>query len=865
LSAEGIFGEWDGIMGPLTVLFLFFVTGAVGLAFEVLWIRMLVNIFGTTVYAVSTAIASFFAGLALGSHLFGKIAEKTRNPIRLYGALEFCVGICALLTLVLLSRVNSLWGVVYSIVGGNALFYSFARFALCFSILLVPTTLMGGSLPVLSRYFVKNMKTLGWNLGLIYSVNTFGALVGCFLVGFMLIRTVGVRNTLYMGVACNMIVALTAFVISMREKERGSEAESADETTDDEHRPGQKMLPPRIVKLVLFAFAVSGFASLSYELLWTRVLVYFIGVQTYAYTVMLMAFLFGIALGSIVFARFTDSVRDNVLLFGIVEILIGLSSVAGLFSIGYLAKAMDYLSMSAPMRTWWHYAGIKFLSAVIFMFAPTFLIGSTFPLVSKTFVASLEQVSRSVGKIYALNTVGGIFGSILTGFFLLPLLGIRRSIMLVVSINIGLGLALIMASSRRKCIMGRAANMLGAVSLMPVVYSAATARPILQELNMHREKSTYEILYCKEGLECTLSVLRNRSTGGLELNINGQSTAYTSYRDIQVHKMLAHVPMLMHPDPKEALIVGFGLGCTSYEAALYEKARVTCVELVKDESDVAKHFDDYNKNILANPRFHFVHDDGRTYIQLVDRKYDVISFNAIHPRLSPGLYTREFYQICRNRLEPDGVICAWLPTNWITTKEFRSLVGTFVSVFPDSTFWLCNPDHVLLVGGLKNPGIDFADLKRRMAQPEIREHLRSANLADPLSLVGTLILGPEGLKAYAGDAPMVTDDHSMVEFSRCLDYGLNDAVWAPILNVRQGYFGELMAVIKTSNPEDRKAVYSNLRSLSPSIRAQILSDLKYNNHEEALREYDEALRLAPQNDNIAYWKRQSEVIYGLQK
>ncbi|MBI4831988.1 MAG: fused MFS/spermidine synthase, partial [Candidatus Lindowbacteria bacterium] len=407
-------------------------------------------VFGTTVYAVSTVIASFFAGLALGSHLFGKIADKTRNPIRLYGLLEFSVGIYALLTLVLFTRVNSLWGAVYSIVGGNALLYSVTRFALCFLILLVPTTLMGGSLPVLSRYFVRNMKHLGWDIGLIYSVNTFGALVGCFLVGFLLIRSAGIRNTLCMGVACNMMVALTAFILSAREKERGGIADTEAEVCSEPNTAGMN-LSPLTVKLVLGAFAVSGFASLSYELLWTRVLVYFIGVQTYAYTAMLMAFLFGIALGSIVFARFTDSVRDNVFLFGAVEILIGLFSVAGLLSMGPVARVTDNIAMSGFVRTWWHYAGIKFLSAALFMLAPTLLIGSTFPIVSKILVDNLARISKSVGRIYALNTVGGIFGSILTGFLLLPLLGIRRSIMLIVAINIGLGLALIMVSSRRKC------------------------------------------------------------------------------------------------------------------------------------------------------------------------------------------------------------------------------------------------------------------------------------------------------------------------------------------------------------------------------------------------------------------------------
>lgn len=846
------------------ILSLFFITGAVGLAFEVLWIRILVNVFGATVYAVSTVISSFFAGLALGSHLFGKIGERIRNPLRMYGALEFCVGVSALITLFILSHMNAVWAAVYSVVGQNPLLYALTRFALCFIILLLPTTLMGGTLPVLSKYFVRNLKSLGWNLGLIYSINTFGALVGCFLVGFVLIEAVGVRHTLYGGVACNMFVALTAFLISMRKKESGEKLEIADEALEKAGQPADA-LSSKIIGFMPLAFAISGFASLSYELLWTRILVYFIGVQTYAYTIMLITFLFGIALGSMVFARLADWVKDNLFLFGLVELLIGLFSILGLFTIGYLTRVMNYLMYSGFVRTWWRFAEAKFIISAIFMIVPTLLIGGTFPIVSKLVVNNLERLTTRIGKIYALNTIGGIFGSAVTGFLFLPLLGVRHSVLLIVSVNVVLGLMLILTSTKRKSVVGMAANALGIASLAPVAYFATIDRPVLQDWNIHERKSAFDILYCKEGIECTLSVLLNKQTRGRELNINGQSTAYTSYRDIQVHKMLVHVPMLMHPDPVKVLIVGFGMGCTSYEATLYEKAKVTCVELVKDEAETAKYFEDLNRGVLRNPKFNFVHDDGRNYLQVADNTFDVISFNAIHPRLSPGLYTKEFYEICRSRMAPRGVICAWIPTNWVTPEEFRSLIKTFVSVFPESTMWFCNPDHVILIGELKSPEIDFDTFKERMLQPEIYDYMKPAGLGDPFSLMGTLILGPAGLKAYAAGASVVTDDRSQVEFSKCLDYGMNEAVWDPILRVRDKYMSELMAIVRTSSSEERETLYNNLKSLTPFLAALILSDPKYDRHAEALVEYDRALALAPQNENIVYWKLQSLTFPDVQK
>lgn len=846
-------------MQPFVVLVLFFITGAVGLAFEVLWIRMLVNIFGVTVHAVSTVISSFFAGLALGSYLFGKIGEKSKNPLYIYAILEFCIGIYALATLFLFTQVDTIWTTIYSAVGGDPFLYSLVRFALCFVILLVPTTLMGGTLPILSKYFSRSLDRIGWSLGMIYSVNTFGAVIGSFSVGFFLIRMIGIRHTLFAGVACNMVVALFAFLMgSIKAAPEVPAAEAIDESPE-ESVSEKEVIGSGTLKLVLIAFALSGFASLSYELLWTRILVYFLGVQTYAFTTMLVTFLLGIAIGSAVFASFTDSVKNKVWLFGIIEMGIGLSSLAALLSMRYMSSVAVYFSKIGFVTSWWHMTTLKFILAAIFMFVPTFLMGSTFPLVSKIFIRNLKRISSSVGNIYALNTAGGIVGSVLTGFVLLPLLGIRRNIIIVVAINIVLGLILVTVSSRRKAFVGRIAQFAGISALLALMVLARTDRPILQDWNVHHRGAIYEVLYNNEGIEGTLSVLRNKKTNSLELNINGQSTAYSSYRDVQVHKMLVHYPMLLHPDPKKVLIIGFGMGITSYGATLYDDADVTCVELVEGEIEAASYFDALNHGVMQSPKFNFVHGDGRNYIHVVDREFDVISFNAIHPRLSPALYTKDFYEKCRTRLAPGGIICAWMPPNWITQAEFRSLVKTFVDVFPQSTLWHSNPDHVLLVGGMEKPEIDFDTLKRRIAQPQILEHLRHSNLGDPLSFIGMLTLGPEGLKEYTKDSFPVTDNHPMIEFSRCFDTGLNEPVWREILSVRERYINELSVLIKTSSPDDKAAVRRNLKSLEPFINGEILADLAYEEYEEAIKEYDKALALAPQNDNISYWRTVSRI------
>jgi spermidine synthase len=750
--------------------------------------------------------------------------------------------------------VDSIWIGIHSATGDNPYLYSLARFAVCFVILLIPTTLMGGTLPILSKYFSKNLQRIGKSMGLIYSANTFGAVTGCFLVGFILIRTIGIRYTLYAGVGCNILVAFFAFLIGSTSSGQSAQTMPAPEKTSKAEASEEGSIGPAVLKVVLIAFALSGFTSLSYELLWTRILVYFLGTQTYAFTTMLATFLLGIAFGSAVFSRFIDSIKDNVWLFGVIEIGIGLSSFVTLLSMGYISSVAAYVSKIGFVTTWWQMTGLKFILAAILMFIPTFLMGSTFPVVSKIFVSSLERVSSKVGNIYALNTIGGIIGSVLTGFFLLPLLGIRRNVLIVVAINMALGIILIVISSSRKALLGRM-TLLAVIALaLPLVPLARADHPILQDWNIRHKGAIYEILYCNEGIECTLSVLRNKKNNLLELNINGQSTAYTSYSDIQVHKMLAHFPMLLHPNPKEVLVIGFGMGVTSYGATLHDNANVTCVELVNNEIEAASYFDSINYGIVENPSFNFIHGDGRNYIHVVDRKFDVITFNAIHPRLSPSLYTRDFYEKCRTRLNPDGIICAWVPTNWLAPAEFRSLVNTFVDVFPQSTLWHSNPDHVLLIAGLKEISIDFDALSRKLAQPQIAGHLHSSNIRDPYSLIGMLILGPAGLKEYTKDSFLVTDNDPKVEFSRFFTMGLNEPVWSHILNVRAHYINELPEIIRTSNIDDKVTIGRNLKSLEPFINAQLMADPGLKHDEEAIAEYEKALALAPQNANIFYWR-----------
>ncbi len=262
-------------------------------------------------------------------------------------------------------------------------------------------------------------------------------------------------------------------------------------------------------------------------------------------------------------------------------------------------------------------------------------------------------------------------------------------------------------------------------------------------------------------------MLRNFS-GYRELNINGESTAYTGFEDIVIHKLLAHLPLLFHPDPQNILVVGFGFGSTLWSSTRYGLPQADCVELVPDEIETARYFYPENHGVLDSARVRIIFDDGRNLILTSKGKYDVISFNAIHPKLSPMLYTLDFYRLCREAMTPQGTICAWLPTNGLSLTELKSIIRSFAEVFPHSTLWYCNPANLILLGTSEPFTIDWPEYRRRLADPLIAADLREIRLDDPYALASLFMMGEERLRREVAAAPLNTDARPLVEFSRTM-------------------------------------------------------------------------------------------------
>lgn len=789
---------------------MFFVSGACGLVYEVVWTRMLVVAFGATVWAASTVLSAFMGGMALGSYMFGRAADRHPDPLRLYAYLELGVGGFALAfprLLGLVERVYSAWG------GGLG-----TRFVLCFGVLALPTVLMGGTLPSVSKFLVRGLGEVGWGVGRLYALNTGGAVLGCFGTTFFAMGSLGVWETSYLAAVLNILVGAAALALSGGEVPvwRRIHAEG-----------GGRVLP------VLVAFGASGFAALGYEVVWTRLLGISLKSNTaYAFGTMLTSFLVGLALGGAAFGRWADRFKDPVAAFGAMELGVG---GFGLLS-AFLFGALPGLAEALGCGSWWEYSGGRFLAAFVLMLPPTFLLGGVMPVVARMCALGLGGVGRGVGAAYAANTVGAVLGAAGTGFVLMPLFGAGGTVKVLGLCNLTLGACLLAFSGTR----AKWGLVGGAVALGALGLSGGYGE-VVRRLYESSEPGS-KLAFWKDGAAGTVTV-HEFPDGKLLMKVNGGGEVPTDLASLQTFKMLGHLPFLLHPDPEEVLVVAFGGGIALGAASLHSARRVECVEMVPEVMEAARLFAKYNCGILskmARGDVRLVVDDGRNYILRSRRRYDVITGDATHPASSDSwvLYTKEFYDLCREHLKEGGIMVQWLPLHGLSEFDYRMLLRTFLSAFPHTSLWLFN-EYTVMVGTMGPLRVDFGRLRARMEEPEVAEDLRSVHLDDPVALVSCLVMGEEDVRAFVGEGPINTDGHPYVSFSeqrrRGTEAGLPNLL--ALLHAR----GSPLPYVTDISPEDARRLRAASDALAWRIRGNIFR--KGGMPEEAEEAYRRALEV----------------------
>jgi spermidine synthase len=743
----------------------FFISGLTALCYEVVWLRLLGLVFGNTTFAVSTVLSAYMAGLGFGSYFISKWMERWKKPLFVYGCLEIGVGIYAALTPLLMAMIQK----IYLVMAPAGTFSSLLmiRFALSFLIIFIPTFFMGGTLPVLVRFFMQRDKNAGSVTAHLYGLNTIGAVSGVLLSGFFLLPVLGLGHTLLLCVILNLGIGLMALLLS-KELETGTEINTPKEV----RRVQQGIWLP-------IALFVSGIAAMLYEVSWTRVLATVLGSSTYSFTIMLATFLLGIALGSAFCKKYLQNNPPSILFWGYLQITICVSALIAL----PLYPWVNVMVVRLYGLTVGHPNLMLFMMSLLclsLMIVPAFSFGALFPMSVALYVRNSEDISRKVGFLYLWNTAGNIVGSLAAGFFLIPAIGIQRTV--ISAILMGAFLAAVAAGAGLKRLMPSLAAILLVIAVViGSVWQGVKGwdvRLISSGLNVDAPRFVgqktseilsrlfnHQILFYREGLSSIVSVGQEKDNRYLK--VNGKTDASTA-GDMSTQLLLGHLPHLLHPAPERSLVIGFGSGATLAASLVHPVQKIDCVEIEQAVIDAAPLFDEVNFQAYKDPRAHIVINDGRNHLLMEKGSYDVVISEPSNPWMAgvSYLFTEEFYKLVDQKLNPDGVFCQWIHAYAIAPEDFWMVVATVRSVFPHVTLWRATEDDFLVIAQ-REPFVYPVDpIDARFASfPKLRRALSPYGITNAASLLARFQLGEDTVNKMVESRGLNTDDRLPLEFN----------------------------------------------------------------------------------------------------
>jgi len=858
------------------IQFSFFLSGCAALLYEVLWLRLISLYGGHTAVAASAVLTAFMAGLALGACLGGRLADRvprSRLPA-LYGAIELSIGILGLASKPLIAWAGSVL-LRSGVVDWQPWTQSLGCFLASAAVLLAPTTLMGATLPVLTRWVGRDEgRAADRPLSLLYSLNTFGAVVGAAAAGFVLLPGLGVTRTLFIAAGLNAACAAIAFNVPVRDAPPEGRSERSTARRD--------------ILALLFA---TGASAMVCEVAWTRAFALVLGSTVYAFSVMLTTFLLGLASGSLAFHRVRRR-RSAPGAFGLAVLLAGLalSVYAGIHSLAWLPYLFMRLGGFAALRPGLIHP-IQFLLCASVMFVPTFLMGAALPWAIAVAAPPREDIGRQTGAYYSANTAGSIAGSALAGLALLPLWGVEPSLLASAWLY-GAAAFMALSASPLKPRLKAAGGALLCAALLAASFLRPSWSPTLQDSGMFiygpfygwvsdyrafiDELSIDRVLFHKSGANATVAVMETQD-GSRYMRINGKTDA-SEGEDMNTQLLLGYMPLLLHPGrPRRALVVGLGSGVTAAALAADKgMGRVDVVEIEPVVAEAARFFGAANRGVLDDPRVHLRFADARQFTASAGEPYDIITSEPSNPWIAgiAQLFTREAFEQASARLSEDGVFCQWFHGYFMSEDDFRLILRTFSKVFPHVLLMShCQADYFML--GSKKPwAIDYPKIRGAFKDnARLREDLSrlGVGMDHPLAfLAWTYALGDADVRKYCGAGPIHTDDRPTLEFTaprhfhakRSLQIleslaSFKDSMLPqPIIGLQVGpKEGALLLAVAAQSflqngdeAHARKLVAQALASDPGSSRAwaqQGLLHEKADRIPEALRAYRKAVRLDP--------------------
>jgi len=784
-NQDRVVAGWKGINGMIGtvprrvgvgwIMLIYFVSGACSLIDEVIWVRLLKLTLGNTVYASSIVVSTFMGGLAFGAFVMGRYSDRISKRLRLYVLLETLVTISAVSLPFALKVADNVYVWFYRSYSPSNSQLLIVQVLISAVILLVPSLLMGSTLPLLGRFVTAFEKESGHLVGKLYALNTLGAAAGCFLAGFVLIRAFGVLGSLYIAAALNLLVAFSGWCLSrLSEVAKGEAAENAAVQALEAVKAKE---PDGKFFILIVAFFMSGLISIGYELLWMRSIIHLLSGFTYVFSAVLTIYLLGNVIGAAIGSGLVKSLKVPALGLAVTLFLLGLCGllylpVLILWSsdvMPQLNAELEQASKLIPFSTFM----IKPLVQSAFLFlVPAVIMGIGFPIALQAWTNHVHKVGRSTGTAYAANTIGAVIGGLVTGFVLIPLGGLQISITILGLAGAWIAGIMCLLFVRSSKVLGRF-GLLATAGVLTVVAAlgpsnlfdtVVASNPMLPE--------QLELLEVKEGVTTTVSLYRDPEEDTLYLCVSGKRVAGDTYFWRSDQKMLGHFGVLLNSNAKKILSVGFGSGESMACLALHNLERADCAEIAPEVVDVSlQFFRHINLGDRLDDYVNMVYMDAKNYIHLTDIKYDAIVNDSIHPRHfaeNASLYAKEYYESARDHLNENGLFLSWIPTHNVEpVPVLNSIIGTMMDVFPYLTIWYMTPSpawYFLVVGSEQPQYFSPKYIEDELAKEDVRESLSLININNSQDLMSCYIGDKDDLKRHIKSYVVNSDYSPFIEF-----------------------------------------------------------------------------------------------------
>jgi len=737
------------------------------LAYEVIWTRMFIPIFGIGLYSVSAIVSSFMGGLALGGYICGRIIDKKHDLLRYYAVFELLIGVYAVILPFLIKLNQVTMPYFYNHVSSNFYIFSVFRCAIAFLLLIIPCSLIGATLPVMSRIIVFiSKKEVSRGFSFLYAWNVLGSVFGCAAAAFLLLGSLGVLKTTYIFAGANMIIGLAALIYSRRMRgDRVSFSASGD-------IPVTKSVSPKgfSSKAALPAAFLCGFGFLSFELLWVRALVSLVPSDVYLFPVLLMVILGGNSLGSFLAYTWIARFRNYPLISGVLMVSGGI----------IVAASLRYIPFFPGCADWY-----VWFVCVAMVFPASAVTGMVFPCLVAWYSSGRENIGRDVGAVYSVNTVGAMLGSFLTAFVFIPFWGLRNTLFYVLLGYVLSGILIFTLGNgrirRRREFALIFCALLSLVFLINDLVPAGLFRNIFIK---HVGRKDEALIFYKEGLVSSIGLFKTKLCDHYSIRwsdrsdvMGERSSAGLNRRN---HRLKAHIPLILHKDPRSVFNIGLGTGITAYSLTLHDNIRrIDNVEIMAETRELTPFFVRDSARIFQDPRSRVIVDDGRSLLFLTREKYDVIMAYPPPPLLDDIIYfyTKDFFELCKSKLNKGGWVSIWFPTKFLGPEASRTIAKTFLDVFPYAACWGTPGGPVIkdpsrggvLIGTADKEAYDVSPeyLDKRMSSlsAAVRAELAEANICNAADLLGQCVADTSGVAELAKPArEIITDDHSYLDY-----------------------------------------------------------------------------------------------------